>query len=96
LHLAGRFSVIRAKANLRFQRRYPMTSDRAAGIMCDQAGTLTGFYTVQHYPTPPRRIRIKDAEGKTRVVLTNNTDLPAHTITVLYRRLRLCARCHPQ
>ncbi len=85
LHQAGSFYVIRAKSNLRFQRRYSLESDRAAGIICDQIGTLTGFYSVQDYPAPLRRVRIKDDEGKTLVFLTNNTDLPARTIAELYR-----------
>ncbi len=85
LHQAGSFYVIRAKSNLRFKRRYSLESDRAAGIICDQIGTLTGFYTTQDYPTPLRRVRIKDDEGKTLVFLTNNTDLPARTIAELYR-----------
>ena len=85
LHQAGSFYVIRAKSNLRFQRRYSLESDRAAGIICDQIGTLTGFYTTQDYPTPLRRVRIKDDEGKTLVFLTNNTELPARTIAELYR-----------
>ena len=85
LHQAGSFYVIRAKSNLRFQRRYSLASDRTTGIICDQIGTLTGFYSTQDYPTPLRRIRIKDDEGKTLVFLTNNTDLPARTIADLYR-----------
>jgi IS4 transposase len=31
-----------------------------------------------------RRIRVKDAEGKTLVSLTNNLDLPAPAIAELY------------
>jgi len=85
LHQAGSFYVIRAKSNLRFKRRYSLESDRAAGIICDQIGTLTGFYSNQDYPTPLRRVRIKDDEGKTLVFLTNNTELPARTIAELYR-----------
>lgn len=85
LHQAGSFYIIRAKSNLRFQRRYSRESNRACGIICDQIGTLTGFYAIKDYPTPLRRIRIKDAEGKTLVFLTNNTDLPARTIADLYR-----------
>ncbi len=85
LHQAGSFYVIRAKSNLRFQRRYSLESDRATGIICDQIGTLTGFYSTQDYPTPLRRVRIKDDGGKTLVFLTNNTDLPARTIAELYR-----------
>lgn len=85
LHQAGSFYVIRAKSNLRFQRRYSRESDRATGIICDQIGILTGVYSTQDYPTPLRRVRIKDDAGKTLVFLTNNTDLPARTIADLYR-----------
>lgn len=85
LHQAGSFFVIRAKSNLRFQRRYSRESDRANGIICDQIGTLTVFYSAQGYPTPLRRIRVKDAESKTLVFLTNNLDLSAQTIAELYR-----------
>lgn len=85
LHQAGSFYVIRAKSNLRFKRRYSLESDRATGVICDQIGTLTGFYSTQDYPAPLRRVRIKDDEGRTLVFLTNNTDLPARTIAELYR-----------
>ena len=85
LHQVGSFFIIRAKSNLRFKRRYSMPSDRATGIICDQIGTLTGFYSLKDYPTPLRRVRIKDVEGKTLVFMTNNTDLPARTIADLYR-----------
>ena len=85
LHQAGSFFVIRAKSNLKFERRYSRPADRAAGLICDQIGTLTGFYSTQHYPDTLRRIRIKDAEGKTLVFLTNNTNLSAQTIAELYR-----------
>ena len=85
LHQAGSFFVIRGKSNLRFQRRYSMLVNRTTGIICDQIGTLTGFYSVQDYATPLRRIRIKDDKGKTLVFLTNNTDLSARTIADLYR-----------
>lgn len=85
LHQAGSFFVIRAKSNMRFERRYSRATDRATGIICDQVGTLTGVYSSQHYPDTLRCIRIKDAEGKTLVFLTNNTSLSAQTIADLYR-----------
>lgn len=85
LHQAGGFFVIRAKSNLKFERRYSRPADRAKGIVCDQIGTLIGFYSTQHYPDTLRRIRIKDAEGKTLGFLTNNTSLSAQTIADLYR-----------
>lgn len=85
LHQAGSFFVIRAKSNLKFQRRYSSPADRASGIICDQIGTLTVFYSNRHYPDTLRRIRIKGEQGKTLVFLTNNTRLPARTIAELYR-----------
>ena len=85
LHQAGSFFVTRAKANLRFARRYSRPTDRASGILCDQLGTLTGFYSQQHFPTTLRRISIKDAEGKKLVFLTNHLDLSAQSIADLYR-----------
>ena len=85
LHQAGSFFVIRAKVNLRFRRQYSRETDRASGIICDQMGTLIGFYSQQHFPTTLRRIRIKDTEDKTLVFLTNNLDLSARSIADLYR-----------
>ena len=85
LHQAGSFFVIRAKANLRFARQYSQPTDRASGILCDQLGTLTDFYSQQHFPTTIRRISIKDAEGMKLVFLTNHLDLSAQTIADLYR-----------
>ena len=85
LHQAGSFFVTRAKANLRFTRRYSQPTDRTSGIICDQLGTLTGFYSQQHFPTTIRRIKIKDAEGKTLVFLTNHLNLSAQSIADLYR-----------
>ncbi len=86
LHAMGSFFVIRAKSNLKFQRRYSHPINRATGLICDQTVVLTGFYSVKDYETPLRRIRFKDPEtGKTLVFLTNNFMLPALTITELYR-----------
>ena len=85
LHSVGAFFVTRAKSNLRAKRRYSRTVDRSTGLICDQTITLTGFYSKGDYPEPLRRIRFKTDEGKTLVFLTNNSTLPALTITELYR-----------
>ncbi len=85
LHQANSYFVIRAKSNLRFQHRYSWPSDRTIGIICDQLGVLTGFYSAHDYPTTLRRIRYKDEQGKTLVFLTNNLELTAVTISELYR-----------
>jgi hypothetical protein len=85
LHLARAFFVTRAKSNLKAKRRYSRAVDRSTGLICDQTITLSVFYSKVGYPEPLRRIRFKTDEGKTLVFLTNNFELPALTITELYR-----------
>ena len=85
LHLAGAFFVTRAKSNLKAKRRYSRAVDRSTGLICDQTITLTVFYSKIGYPEQLRRIRFKTDKGKTLVFLTNNFELPAITITELYR-----------
>ena len=82
----GSFFVIRAKTNLKAERRYSHSVDRSTGLVCDQTVTLAGFYSHKGFPAPLRRIRFKDPEtGKRLVFLSNNFALPALTITKLYR-----------
>jgi transposase len=89
LHVFTQFQasfVIRAKKNLRFQRRYSHSTDRSTGVLCDQTILLTVARSAEGYPEPLRRIRYKDPQsGKTLVFLSNNFVLPALTITELYR-----------
>jgi IS4 transposase len=86
LHQAGSFFVTRAKWNMDARRVYSSPTDRATGIIRDQAIALNGFYSRQHYPEHMRRIRFKDPESdKTLVFLTNHTALPALTICALYK-----------
>src|SRR5580765_707064 len=85
-HQAGSFFVIRAKSNTRLHRRYSQRVDRSTGLLCDQIVFLTGKYTPRTYQAPLRRIRLRDAHTtKTLTFLTNNFNLPAITITELYR-----------
>jgi hypothetical protein len=86
MNLCKAFFVIRGKANLRFRRQYSHPTDRSTGIICDQNGMLTGFYSASHYPEKLRRIKYHDADmDKTLVFLTNDFSLPALTIAQLYR-----------
>ena len=85
MHLAGAFFVTRAKSNLKAKRRYSRPVDRSTGLICDQTITLTVYYSKVGYSEPLRRIRFKTPEGKTLVFLTNNFELPALTVTELYR-----------
>ena len=86
LHLSKAFFVTRGKSNFKFRRQYSHPVDRTTGLICDQSGTLTGFYSASHYPEKIRRIKYHDAElDKTLVFLINNFTLPAMTIAQLYR-----------
>ena len=86
LQQGGSFFVTRAKAKLKFQRRYSHHVDRRTGLVCDQTIVLTGTYSPEDYQAPLRRIRFRDpATAKTLVFFTNHFGLPALTITELYR-----------
>ena len=65
---------------------YSQAIEKSTGLKCDQTIVLKGYYTKQKYLDKLRRIRFYDSEkDKDLVFLTNNFDLPATTITELYR-----------
>ena len=86
LHCAGANFLMRAKKNLRVQRRYSHpVADRALTI-CDQTVVLSRDVARQDYPQPLRRLRLRDPDtGKSIVLLTNQFQLPAASIGLLYR-----------
>ncbi len=80
------FFITRAKKNFRFKRRYSNRPDKLNGIQCDQTIVLSTFYSARKYPETLRRIRYLDpTTGKRLVFLTNQFELPALTIVMLYR-----------
>lgn len=80
------YFVIRAKSNLKFRRMYSKKTDKSTGVLCDQLGKLTGFYVSKDYPDKLRRVKFHDQEtGRTFVFLTNNNELSALEIALLYR-----------
>jgi hypothetical protein len=86
LHQLLSFFVIRAKANLQFQRRYSHPVDKSTGVRSDQTIMLTGPKSSQLYPTVLRRVSYYSAEMDKRLVfLTNNFSLPSPTVAALYR-----------
>ncbi len=86
LDQAKAYFVTRAKKNFKFKRRYSHAVDKSTGVQCDQTVVLETYYSHQGYPQPLRRIRYFDDNlGKQLVFLTNNFDLPATTITALYK-----------
>jgi len=87
LHTQGAFFVTRAKNNMRFKRMYSNPVDKTKGVQYDQIGKLEGYYSKKDYPCKLRRIKYHDKEiKKTFVFLTNNTDLEANEIAMLYKK----------
>lgn len=80
------FFITRSKSNFQFKRRYSHPIDKSTGLRCDQTIITTGVDTAKDYPIPLRRIRYYDAEtNKTLIFITNNFDLPALVIVMLYK-----------
>jgi hypothetical protein len=80
------FFVIRAKNNLRFTRISSNVADKSIGVICDQQITLNGFYSSQLYEKNLRRVKFYDAaQNRTFVFLSNNLELPAIEIAMLYK-----------
>lgn len=80
------FFVIRAKRNLTFRRIYSHPVDKSTGLKCDQTIRLTGIKTAHLYPDKLRRIKFySETKNKTYTFLTNNFELDALTITLLYK-----------
>jgi len=86
LHPSLSFFVIRAKRNLKFQRRYSHCVDKSTAVNSDQTIVLTGPKTSELYPDPLRRIRYSSAALDKRLVfLTNDFSVPALTVAAIYR-----------
>lgn len=86
LEQAGAFFVTRAKSNLSFSRVYSHPVDKSSGLLCDQTVRLTGPKSARQYPVHLRRVKYRDQElGKTFVFLTNNFDIAALEVALLYK-----------
>jgi transposase len=81
------YFVVRAKSNLKFKRMYSKKTDKSTGVIYDQTGKIDGFYTSKDYPEKIRKVKFFDAENKkTLIFLTNNFDLSAGQIALLYKQ----------
>jgi len=87
IHESRAFYITRAKRTLDFTRIYSLKTDRSIGVICDQIIRLNGVLTSKHYHHEKlRRIKFYDAETKkTFVFLTNNFELTALEIAMLYK-----------
>lgn len=86
IHMSEAFFITRTKKNMDFERMYSAKVDKSTGVKCDQTIKLKGFYVSKDYPEKLRRIKFHDSErDKTLVFLTNNFELPAPEIAMLYK-----------
>jgi hypothetical protein len=79
--------VVRARANMRFRRRYSHPVDKACGLRSDQTIVLTGRDSWRDYPASARRVHFFDQEHQNDLIfLTNHFALPALGIAQLYKQ----------
>jgi Domain of unknown function (DUF4372)/Transposase DDE domain len=86
LHQAQAFFVTRAKTNLAFARLESNKVNKELGLRCDQSIKLTIYKSRQSYPEKLRRVKYYDKEQrKTYVFLTNNFEISALEVAMLYK-----------
>jgi len=82
----GSYFVIRSKKNMQFECSECRPVNADTGVMSDQVGVFTGFYTSKHYPGKLRKVVFYDAEmDRTFIFLSNNFELPPEQIALLYK-----------
>jgi Transposase DDE domain/Domain of unknown function (DUF4372) len=83
---AGAFFVTRAKTNLQFTRHHSLPVDRFTGLQSDHVGKPTIQKSRTDFPMLLRRVKFIDFETKKEFVfLTNNLEIPALTVAMLYK-----------
>lgn len=81
------YFVVRAKSNVKFKRMYSNKIDKSTGVIYDQIGKIEGFYTSKDYPEKIRKVKFFDDENnKMLLFLTNNFELSARQIALLYKQ----------
>src|ERR1039458_2209971 len=83
---SGAFFVTRTKKGILLRRRYSHAIDASTGVRSDQTIMLSSVSARKNYPDALRRIHYYDAEQSRHLrFLTNNFDLTASTICLLYK-----------
>lgn len=86
IHNQKAFFVTRAKTNMKCRRIYSARVDKSTGVRYDQTIKLENVKSLHEYPEKFRRVKYYDAEtDKTFIFLTNNIDLSALEIALLYK-----------
>ena len=87
IKLSHAFFIVRAKSNLSFNVLKSNKIDKKTGLKCDQIIRLKIKKSQKDYSENLRRIKVYDeAQKKHIVLLTNNFEISALTITLLYRK----------
>lgn len=87
IQMASAFFIIRAKTNLKFKVLQTSKIDKTTGLRCDQRIRFARAKAQTQYPMPIRRIKFVDIETKnTYVFLTNNFEIDAYCIALLYKK----------
>lgn len=72
---------------MKFKSSVFVKVDEQNGVMSDQIGHLLGHYAAKHYPNAIRKVVFYDKEmNLTFVFITNNMELPAEQIALLYKK----------
>ena len=80
------FFVIRPRENMRFKAVESRQVDKTTGLRCDQTIKLLVYKSNQLYPKKLRRVKYYDNDKDlTLVFLTNNFDLEALDIALIYK-----------
>ena len=86
IHHQQAYFITRAKTNMKCRRLYSEKVDKTTGVLYDQTIHLVNFYSLKQYPEKIRRIKFHDTEtDKKFIFLTNNFDLTALQIAMLYK-----------
>jgi hypothetical protein len=86
LHSAGAFFVTRTKKGILLRRQCSRVIDAATGVRSDQTVVLGSTSARKNYPDRLRRVHYYDEDQDRHIgFLTNNFDLPALTISLLYK-----------
>ena len=87
MHRQAAYFVTRHKKDHSFTRQESHRVEKVTGVRSDQTIRLNGTQSSGLYPEPLRRVSFHDAERKkTLVFITNNFELSAITIAMLYRK----------
>ena len=82
INLCGSSFILRFRENTKLRRLKSNSVDRSTGLICDQIVKPNGVNSKERYPDQLRRAKFVDPESrKTLVFFTNNSVLPAETIS---------------